>query len=138
MLQIRLEPAELGAVSIRLKLEAHALELRIDADQPRTADLIRRDQTALTRLLQSAGYDVEALTVYVTEPDRSATSGGQLPQQGSQGTAHQTTSNMSQAVASLRKVRNIRVRFGKMEPDSGRQTPRRVRTRAHRTSGIYL
>lgn len=95
VLQIRLEPAELGAVSIRLKLEAHALELRIDADQPRTADLIRRDQTALTRLLQSAGYDVEALTVYVTEPDRSVTSGGQLPQQGSQGTAHQTTSNMS-------------------------------------------
>ena len=95
VLQIRLEPAELGAVSIRLKLEAHALELRIDADQPSTADLIRRDQSALTRLLQSAGYDVEALTVYVTEPDRSATSGGQLPQQGSQGTAHQTTSNMS-------------------------------------------
>src|SRR5690606_40868425 len=49
VLQIELEPPELGTVSIRLKLESQALELRISADQAGTADLIRRDQSMLTR-----------------------------------------------------------------------------------------
>ena len=95
VLQIQLEPPELGTVSVRLKLEAHALELRISADQPGTADLIRRDQSVLTRLLQSAGYDVEGLSVYVAEADRSTMPGVQSTQQGSQGTPQQTTSYTS-------------------------------------------
>jgi hypothetical protein len=95
VLQIELEPPELGTVSIRLKLESQALELRISADQAGTADLIRRDQSVLTRLLQSAGYNVETLSVYVAEPDRSTMSSGQSAQQGSQGTPQQTTSYTS-------------------------------------------
>src|SRR5690606_28937994 len=56
-----------------------------------------RDHTALTRLLQSAGYDVEALTVQVAEPDRSATASGPSAQQGpSQQNAYQTPSGGAQ------------------------------------------
>lgn len=74
VLQVRLEPPELGTVNVRMRLDANALEVRIDARQPGTADLLRGDQGALARLLQAAGYDVEALTVHLVEADRSATS----------------------------------------------------------------
>lgn len=90
VLQIRLEPPELGTVSVRMRLDANALEVRIDARQPGTADLIRSDQGALTRLLQSAGYDVEILTIHVAEPHRSAASSISSAHQSPQSTPHQS------------------------------------------------
>ena len=100
VLQVRLEPAELGTVSVRIKLDANALELRIDAEQPGTADLIRRDQGVLARLLQSVGYDVEVLTVHFAEPDRtlaiSTSSSQQSPQNAVQQSVLQAQSGSTQ------------------------------------------
>src|SRR5690606_8388931 len=64
-LTIQLEPAELGTVSIRMRLDGDVLELTLDAQKPATAELIRRDQGALSGLLRSAGYDVEGVIVQV-------------------------------------------------------------------------
>lgn len=89
VLQVRLEPPELGTVSVRMRLDANALEVRIDARQQGTADLLRSDQGALTRLLRSAGYDVEALTVHISEPDRSV-AGTSPAQQSPQSGSHQS------------------------------------------------
>lgn len=72
VLQIRLEPPELGTVTIRMRLESGALELRVEAQRAATAELIRRDQGTLSRLLQAAGYDVDGLTIHIAEPDRAA------------------------------------------------------------------
>ncbi len=72
VLQIRLEPSELGTVTIRMRLDSGALELRVAAQRAATAELIRRDQGTLSRLLQAAGYDVDGLTIHIAEPDRAA------------------------------------------------------------------
>ncbi len=83
VLQIRLEPAELGTVTVRMRLDANRLELRVEAHQAATAELIRRDQGTLSRLLQSAGYDVDGFTIHVAEPDRAALASTTHPQPGS-------------------------------------------------------
>lgn len=72
VLHIRLEPPELGTVTVRMKLDANALELHVEAQRAATAELIRRDQGTLARLLQATGYDVEGLTVHIADPDRTA------------------------------------------------------------------
>ena len=87
VLQVQLEPKELGAITVHLKLASNALEVRVESEKARTAELIRKDQAALTRLLQSAGYDVEVLAVHVAELDRS--SGIGTTSQGAQAQGHQ-------------------------------------------------
>ena len=84
MLSIQLQPAELGTVTIRMALEGNVLELQLDAQRAATAELIRRDQGALTSLLRSAGYDVEGLIVHVADPDRTLAASGAQVQQGQQ------------------------------------------------------
>jgi chemotaxis protein MotD len=88
MLSIQLQPAELGTVTIRMALEANTLELQLDAQRAATAELIRRDQGALTSLLRSAGYDVKGLIVHVADPDRTLAASGTQVQQGQQSPAN--------------------------------------------------
>jgi chemotaxis protein MotD len=83
VLHIDLQPAELGSIEIRLSLKEDALELRLDASRAETAALIGRDKEALAQMLRSAGYLIDAMTVQIGEPDRSA---GTASQPGSQGT----------------------------------------------------
>lgn len=88
VLQVQLEPVELGMITVRLRLAANTLDVRVETDRQQTADLIRKDQDGLARLLHSAGFDIERLTIHaVAEPERSlsqATSHGPQPsvQQG--------------------------------------------------------
>jgi len=72
MLQVQLDPPELGTITVRLRLASTALDISVEAGQQETAELIRRDQEALARLLRSAGYDIERLTIHaVAESERS-------------------------------------------------------------------
>lgn len=93
ILTIGLEPAELGSISIRMRLDGGTLELMLDAQKPATAELIRRDQGALTGLLRSAGYDVEGVIVQLADSDRSFAGG---LQQSSNFASAQTQSGWSQ------------------------------------------
>lgn len=95
VLSIRLEPAELGTVSIRMRLEANVLELHLNVDKPATAELLRRDQGALTGLLRSAGYDVEGMIVQLGDVDRSLT--GSTPQPSPHLASAQSQSAQSQS-----------------------------------------
>lgn len=88
VLQIQLEPAELGTVSVRMTLEGNTLELQIDAQRAVTAELIRNDQRALMGLLQSAGYEIEGVIVQIAEPDRSLAQGSSPAQQAPQSAPH--------------------------------------------------
>lgn len=57
VLIIRLDPAELGKIEVRLRMdEARQLSAEVSADQPATLDLLRRDADNLTRALNDAGF----------------------------------------------------------------------------------
>ncbi|MCL4765807.1 MAG: flagellar hook-length control protein FliK [Hyphomicrobiaceae bacterium] len=116
VLHVQLQPADLGTVSVRISLEANILEIRVDTHLAAAAELIRRDQGALTGLLRSAGYDVESLTVHAADTDRSAPVSGSPPQQGAQPLAQYT----SQGPSSGGQADG---RQGGAGPQSGRQEP---------------
>ncbi|MGE5510127.1 MAG: flagellar hook-length control protein FliK [Bacteroidota bacterium] len=82
ILHIQLQPADLGAVTVRMSLKDDALELKLDVSQQGTAHLIQKDHEALSQALRSAGYLVDGVTVQVAEPDRSQMTSGQSGQQG--------------------------------------------------------
>jgi len=71
VLHIQLQPADLGAVTVRMELRDAELTLHVEADRRETADLIRNDQDALSKLLRSAGYSVDSGSIRVAEPDRT-------------------------------------------------------------------
>ena len=48
MLQLQLDPPELGALMIRMSMKDGALQLQIEASRHDTAKLIERDRDALT------------------------------------------------------------------------------------------
>lgn len=57
VLVIRVDPAELGKIEVRLRMdEARQLSAEVTADQPATLDLLRRDSDSLTRALNDAGF----------------------------------------------------------------------------------
>ena len=70
VLFIKLDPPELGALTIRMSLKDDMLHLQIEASRYDTARLVERDQDALSGMLRSAGYTFDGLTVQVTTGDR--------------------------------------------------------------------
>jgi len=79
VLTIQLQPADLGTVTVRMRLKADAMDVEVEAGQHATARLIDADRDKLTSLLRSAGYHVEGLTVRAVEHASAATSPGALP-----------------------------------------------------------
>ncbi|MEJ2118113.1 MAG: flagellar hook-length control protein FliK [Alphaproteobacteria bacterium] len=78
VLQLRLDPPELGALTVRMSLKQNVLTLQVEATRPETASLIERDREALSGLLRSAGYSVDGLSVQMTPATtNSAMSGNQ-------------------------------------------------------------
>jgi chemotaxis protein MotD len=72
VLEIQLEPAELGTVSVRMSLRGSALEVHVAADRADTARLVQQDRDILSDRLQAAGYTVDRLLIQAREPDRTA------------------------------------------------------------------
>jgi flagellar hook-length control protein FliK len=66
--KIALEPAELGHVTVRLRLTGQTLELRVSADRAETASLLDRDRHLLSRILEASGYSAGDVTVQLTTP----------------------------------------------------------------------
>lgn len=106
ILQIQLQPADLGTVTVRMELKDAELMLHVEADRPETAEMIRSDQDTLSKLLRSAGYGVDAGSIRVVEGgDRSVTP-TQASQQGPQANLQSSTqSHQSQQGFSERQER---------------------------------
>lgn len=83
ILNIQLQPADLGTVTVRMELKNAELSLHVEADRPETADLIRSDQDTLSKLLRSAGFAVDPASIRVGEGDRTVAT-QQSGQQGMQ------------------------------------------------------
>lgn len=93
-LDLTLEPADLGSVSVRLSLSSDGLAVEVQASQPATAGLMDKDKKSLSDALASAGYNVTGVDIRFA-PTPSGTDAGQNASQspagqsfgGSQGNA---------------------------------------------------
>jgi flagellar hook-length control protein FliK len=68
-LDIALEPAGLGTVTVKLSVRDDVIRVELDTSKSEAAQLLERDRDALTSLMKSAGYQVEHLTVRHTGGD---------------------------------------------------------------------
>jgi hypothetical protein len=71
VLEIQLEPANLGTVGVRMSLRGSALHLHLETGRHETAQLIQRDGDSLADRLQAAGYSIDAIVVQVRDGDRA-------------------------------------------------------------------
>ncbi len=62
-LTIAFDPQGLGTVSIELSIKDSQLGVRVEASEAGTAQLLKQDDGALTKLLESAGYTVGSVSV---------------------------------------------------------------------------
>jgi chemotaxis protein MotD len=137
ILQIQLQPADLGTITVRMELKDTELTLHVEADRKETADLIRNDQDTLTNLLRSAGYNVDTGSVRIMD-DRTLAS-QQPGQQGAQTSLQ--SSAQSQSGASDRQGHAQRGSTGTNGGDTGHQTGRNDthETTANRPGrGVYV
>jgi hypothetical protein len=68
-LDIALEPAGLGTVTVKLSVRDDVIRVELDTSRSEAAQLLERDRDSLTSLMKSAGYQVEHLTVRHTGGD---------------------------------------------------------------------
>lgn len=84
VLQIQLQPADLGTVTVRLELKQADLELHVEVSRSETAEMLRNDKDSLSNLLRSAGYNLDTASIRVVEVDRTGATSAQSGQQGAQ------------------------------------------------------
>jgi chemotaxis protein MotD len=96
-LDIRLEPPDLGSVTVKLRLSGEHLTLRISADSAATAQSLEQDRDTLVSMLRGNGYSPEISAVR-HEPAAAAnilTASGTDSAASSQSGAHQAGSQGS-------------------------------------------
>ena len=71
MLNIQLHPAELGVVTVKMRLAGDQLEMEVHASREETAEILKKDSEKLTGLLRASGYRPDTLTIHVTPADAS-------------------------------------------------------------------
>lgn len=76
VLHVRLEPEDLGAVVLKMRLVDKSLELEVVASRQETADLLAKDRDMLTRALRGSGYTADVVTITTsTSPDSGQMAG---------------------------------------------------------------
>jgi hypothetical protein len=71
IMQLQLEPENLGKVTVTMRLTGSGLDLQVEASQPETVQLIRNDKDLLGSKLQSAGYELSTLVVQLVDRQAS-------------------------------------------------------------------
>lgn len=91
VLEIRLEPRELGTVLVRMSLRDNVLQVELGFGKTDAAATIAKNTDQLTQYLRSSGYVVDDIVVRVVDGDRApapvvaTANAGQDPGQGSGG-----------------------------------------------------
>ena len=80
VLHLKLEPEDLGAVVLKMRLVDKSLELEVVASRQETADLLAKDKDMLMRALRSSGYAADIVTITTsTSPDSGQMTGDNRP-----------------------------------------------------------
>jgi chemotaxis protein MotD len=66
VLTLQLEPADLGAIAIKLRLIGNHLDMQVEATQHDTLQALVNDHDRLRQLLQSGGYSIDSLSIKST------------------------------------------------------------------------
>jgi chemotaxis protein MotD len=64
-LTLQLNPADLGTVTLTVKLRQQDIELRLETESESTLRLLRRDELVLHEVLRCAGYDSDAASLQI-------------------------------------------------------------------------
>ena len=81
ILTLQLDPPDLGAVTVKMRLTGDAVEIRLTADSAETTQLLQRERTALSDIMQSAGYKFDIASIDQSRStDTNAGAGQQQPQ----------------------------------------------------------
>ncbi|OYZ95811.1 MAG: hypothetical protein B7X99_14840, partial [Rhizobiales bacterium 17-65-6] len=67
VLEIQLNPDDLGTVNVRMRLTPQGLEVRLRASNPDTARMLEQDRAALGEILRSAGYQPGDIQIITTD-----------------------------------------------------------------------
>jgi len=65
VLNLQLHPAELGMVTIRMRLAGDSLEMELHVEREETAQLLRQDSEKLSALLRGSGYRPDTISIHV-------------------------------------------------------------------------
>ncbi len=96
VLNLQLHPAELGLVTIKMKLSGDSLEMELQVENEETARMLQNDTEKLSSLLKGSGYRPDVINIQTAEftpQDRMATSRQPSPMQASAQTFDQSASN---------------------------------------------
>lgn len=77
VLNLQLHPAELGTVTVKMRLAGETLEMELHVEKEETAKMLRHDSEKLSALLRGSGYRPDVISIQVadgTNQDRSAAS----------------------------------------------------------------
>ncbi|MBZ6078575.1 flagellar hook-length control protein FliK [Microvirga puerhi] len=69
VLNIQLHPAELGVVTVKMRLSGENLEMELHTSNGETADILRTDMEKLSSLLRTSGYRPDVISVHLTAAD---------------------------------------------------------------------
>jgi len=81
ILTLQLDPPDLGAVTVKMRLAGDGVEVRLSADRYETTQMLQHERGALTDIMQSAGYKFDIASIDQSRPsDANAGAGQQQPQ----------------------------------------------------------
>jgi chemotaxis protein MotD len=89
VLQLQLQPADLGTLTVTLSMRDQMLDIKLEAAEQRTAHMLETDREKLTEILRSAGYALDGVTVQISSPEKPVQSFHGLAGQGADGQAQQ-------------------------------------------------
>ncbi|GJD99308.1 hypothetical protein GMJLKIPL_1224 [Methylobacterium isbiliense] len=128
ILTLQLHPADLGAVTVRMRLRDGDLEMNLGASRAETAELLRKDAGVLTDLLRGSGYRPEILTIQAEPRAEAGTrtpAFADAPPQGGSGADHPAR-------------RGPQDHAGERTPSSRDTSDDPAPSLAPRSSGVYL
>lgn len=136
VLDLQLKPAELGLLTIRMRLAGDGIEMEIQAQSEETAELLRSDAEKLSNLLRVSGYRPDVINIQSTEATSHDRASFHRPQQGTQtqgqsfdqgAAAGHGNSSRHQDERNERGGKEIRKDRNEISPSGG-----------SRTGGVYL
>lgn len=82
MMTLELDPPNLGAVTVKMRLAGDSVEIHLTADRYETTQMLRQERGALTDAMQSAGYTFDIAAIdHTRTPDANLNNGQQQQQQ---------------------------------------------------------
>jgi chemotaxis protein MotD len=77
MLTLELDPPNLGAVTVRMRMAGDAVEIRLTADKLETMHMLQKERGALSDAMQSAGYTFDIAAIDHTRAGDVGSGAGQ-------------------------------------------------------------